>query len=83
GSPEESPDQLHGKHLLQATCYAYAILSQGYETADFAFVRVEQQASANCTQPQVVSYHFEATGLPALEQTICAAHKKASHTTRS
>ncbi|MEG1196888.1 MAG: UvrD-helicase domain-containing protein [Raoultibacter sp.] len=83
GSSEESPDQLQEKHLLQATCYAYAILSQGYETADFAFVRVEQQVSANCTQPQVVSYHFEAAGLLALEQTICAAHKKASHTPRS
>ncbi|MEG2517814.1 MAG: UvrD-helicase domain-containing protein [Raoultibacter sp.] len=77
GSPEESPDQLQDKHLLQATCYACAILSQGVEMIDFAFVRVEQHDAADFAQPQVVAYHFESVDRPNLEKTILAAYKKA------
>ena len=35
GSPGESPAQLHEKHRLQALCYAYALLMQGYESTKF------------------------------------------------
>lgn len=44
GHATESAAWLHEKHLLQATCYAYAVLQQGYERVECAFVRVEQVA---------------------------------------
>lgn len=46
GDASESEAWLHEKHLLQATCYAYAVLQQGYERVECAFVRVEQVAPA-------------------------------------
>lgn len=36
------------------------------------FVRVEQEDPHNPTQPQIVSYHFEQSDLPDIEQTIFA-----------
>ena len=42
GSPAETAEQLHEKHLLQATCYAYAVLMEGYAQVECVFVRVEQ-----------------------------------------
>ena len=43
GRPDEDPAHLHEKHLLQATCYAYVVLCQGYEAVEAVFVRVERQ----------------------------------------
>ncbi|MEG0504681.1 MAG: UvrD-helicase domain-containing protein, partial [Raoultibacter sp.] len=34
GSSAETEDQLHEKHLLQAQCYAYATLGQGFESVE-------------------------------------------------
>ncbi|MEI3232140.1 MAG: PD-(D/E)XK nuclease family protein [Gordonibacter pamelaeae] len=42
GSDAETPAQLNGKHLLQAQCYAYALLSQGFDEAELRSVRVER-----------------------------------------
>ena len=62
GSPEETPEHLQAKHLLQAQCYAYAVLSAGYSRVTLRFVRVERAQS--------VSYAFTASDLPALERAI-------------
>ncbi|MEG2616040.1 MAG: PD-(D/E)XK nuclease family protein, partial [Raoultibacter sp.] len=76
GSSEETLEQLRGKHLLQATCYAYAILTQGVDVVDFAFVRVEQHDAVDSELPQVVSYHFESADLPDLGKAILTAYEK-------
>lgn len=73
GNPDETPEQLHAKHELQATCYAYAVLNQGYRTVEATFVRVEQPDEADPTQPQQVTYRFTQDDLPTLEATIRAA----------
>ncbi|WP_297149941.1 UvrD-helicase domain-containing protein [uncultured Ellagibacter sp.] len=74
GSPGETPTQLHEKHRLQALCYAYALLMQGYESTEFAFVRVEQPDDTKEGQPQQVNYTFTAADLPAIEGEILARY---------
>ena len=74
GSPGETPTQLHEKHRLQALCYAYALLMQGYESTEFAFVRVEQPDDTKKGQPQQVNYTFTAADLPAIEGEILARY---------
>lgn len=74
GSPGETPTQLREKHRLQALCYAYALLMQGYESAQFAFVRVEQPDDTKEGQPQQVNYTFTAADLPAIEGEILARY---------
>ena len=74
GSPGETPAQLHEKHRLQALCYAYALLMQGYESAEFAFVRVEQPDDTKEGQPQQVNYTFSAADLPTIEGEILARY---------
>ena len=74
GSPGETPTQLHEKHRLQALCYAYALLMQGYESTEFAFVRVEQPDDTKEGQPQQVNYTFSAADLPAIEGEILARY---------
>lgn len=43
GSANETEQEIYSKHLLQAQCYAYALLSQGCVRVETAFVRVEQE----------------------------------------
>ena len=74
GSPGETPTQLHEKHRLQALCYAYALLMQGYESTEFSFVRVEQPDDTKEGQPQQVNYTFTAADLPAIEGEILARY---------
>lgn len=74
GSPNETPAQLQEKHRLQALCYAYALLVQGYSGVDFAFVRVEQLDQQKEGQPQQVNYTFAAADLPTIEEEILARY---------
>ena len=74
GSPGETPKQLHEKHRLQALCYAYALLMQGYESTEFAFLRVEQPDDTKEGQPQQVNYTFSAADLPTIEGEILARY---------
>ena len=75
GSPAETPEQLHEKHLLQATCYAYAVLSQGYAQVECVFVRVEQGRADAPSQPQTVRYRFSAADVPAMRQAIVQVYE--------
>ena len=74
GSPDETPDQLADKHLLQAQCYAYATLTSGYDAVDIAFVRVEQSDPATPGQPQQVRYAFAGADVPDLVAAIQHAY---------
>lgn len=76
GSPDESADALRAKHELQASCYAYAALLQGFETVDATFVRVEQEDREYPGQPQCVSYRFTAGDLSSLEARVVQAYGK-------
>lgn len=70
GSATETPKTLHDKHLLQAQCYALAVLRAGFEAVEARFVRVEQPDPIDPAQPQIVSYSFAKDDLPLLEDAI-------------
>ena len=76
GSASETPERLQEKHLLQATCYAYAVLAQGYAAAELAFVRVQQRDREHPDQPQTVRYRFEHGQLQELAERIRDAYAR-------
>lgn len=75
GSPLETPEQLSAKHLLQAQCYAYAALQNGFSHVEAHFIRLEQLADSG--EPQTISYSFDRSNLSELERLILAARKAA------
>ena len=75
GSDEETPEQLHEKHLLQAQCYALALMRQGFKTVEAHFIRVERTSKSDPTQPQVVPYCFTAEDRAALEAAVLSAYE--------
>lgn len=77
GSTAEGAEQLWQKHRLQAQCYAYAALRSGFTSVEATFFRVEQADPDDETQPQVVSYAFDAGDEEALRADIAAARAHA------
>lgn len=75
GSPLETPEQLSAKHLLQAQCYAYAALQNGFSHVEAHFIRLEQLSDSG--EPQTISYSFDRSNLSELERLILAARKAA------
>lgn len=45
GWPGEAACDVREKHRLQATCYAYAVLLQGFASVEAVFVRVEREGA--------------------------------------
>ncbi len=74
GRADESAEDLRRKHVLQASCYAYAIMLQGAREVDVVFVRVERARADDPAQPQCVRYRFTASDLPVLAQAIAEAY---------
>ena len=77
GSAGETAEQLREKHLLQATCYAAAVLNQGYEQVECVFVRVEQASASDGSQPQQLAYRFAARDLSDIMGVIADARAQA------
>ena len=77
GRDDETADELRCKHVLQASCYAYAIMLQGVGEVDAIFVRVERSRADDVSQPQCVRYRFQQEDMPALAQAIAEAHGNA------
>ena len=76
GTADETPEALHDKHLLQAQCYALAVLEAGFSGVDLRFVRVEQRDPLAPNEPQVVPYSFGPDDLPLLRATVIARCRK-------
>lgn len=70
GSAAETADDLLAKHDLQARCYAYVALTQGFDEVELAFVRVEQPDPARPDKPQEVRYRFTHADKQALHELI-------------
>ena len=70
GSAAETADDLLAKHDLQARCYAYVALTQGFDEVELAFVRVEQPDPARPGKPQEVRYRFTHADKQALHELI-------------
>ena len=76
GHADETPDQLAEKHVLQASCYALALLRQGLGEVQATFVRVEQPRAGHPDWPQCVRYRFTAADLPTLEAAVAEAYRR-------
>ena len=79
GSPAETDEQLRGKHRLQGQCYAFAVLSAGFEAVDIAFVRVERDDPAGIDALQQVAYAYIAADLPDLARVIASVRQNSTH----
>ena len=73
GSDGEAPEALRSKHLLQAQCYAYALLRQGCVEVELRFARVEREDAAG--DMQTVTYRFTAEDLDGLAVRILSARR--------
>ena len=61
GTPDETPEQLQGKHALQARVYSDVLHKAGFKTVTVKFVRVEQPDPTifvEPAEPQVVTYNL-------------------------
>lgn len=76
GSAAETTDDLLAKHDLQARCYAYVALTQGFDEVELAFVRVEQPDPARPGKPQEVRYRFTRADTQALHELIRSRYAK-------
>ena len=77
GKAYETEEDLRVKHVLQASCYAYAIMLQGVPTVETAFVRVERSSSNAPDQPQCVRYRFTHEDVPDLASRIASVYARA------
>ncbi len=79
GHQGETLEHLQEKHRLQASCYALAVLLQGFEQVDVVFVRVEQ---IHDKEPQTVKYSFGQDDTPELIQLLtqaCETYRDYTH----
>ncbi len=74
GTDQEDADTLHDKHRLQAQCYAFALLCQGYTSIELRFVRVERDDGKG--NPQEVHYRYNRSDIQKLEQDILVARSE-------
>lgn len=79
GSPTETDEQLRDKHRLQGQCYAFAVLSAGFDAVDIAFVRVERDDPAGVDALQQVAYAYTAADLPDLARVIVSVRQNSTH----
>lgn len=70
GNARETHQHLLKKHALQAYCYAYALLLEGFERVDIDFVRVEQPSLHNPANAQTISYCFTRENLEHIQTNI-------------
>ena len=74
GRADETEGELAEKHVLQAACYALAIMKQGIGSVEAVFVRVERPRADAFDQPQCVRYRFESEDIAELAQAITATY---------
>ena len=76
GRDDEIAADLRCKHVLQASCYAYAVMLQGVAEVDAVFVRVERPRDDDSNQPQCVRYRFVKDDIPQLARVIAEAYAR-------
>lgn len=76
GLKEETQEHIYSKHLFQAQCYAYALLSSGYNAVEANFIRVEQCDPSDDRQPQVVTYRFDMDDMKDIRGVIVDSYDR-------
>lgn len=66
------------KHLLQAQCYAYALLREGFSRVVGTFIRVDFLAQDSETGVDSVSYSFDKSDTSKLKKAVLAAYAMCS-----
>ncbi len=74
GSSDETYEEIREKHLLQAQCYALALLESGFRSVEAHFIRVEQHDRENPNEPQMMKYSFRIDDMDALHDAIASAY---------
>ncbi len=74
GHADETEERLYRKHVLQASCYAWALIRQGVREVRTSFVRVERSREGDAHEPQCVWYRFSADDEKTLETAIAQAY---------
>lgn len=72
GRADETAQELHEKHGLQAICYAYALMKEGFSEIDMDFVRVEHEDALGDDALQTVSFHFKRSDFLHLQEVIAS-----------
>ena len=76
GRFDDAPDDILERHRLQATCYAFAALSSGYDRVEATFVYVEQPDWHRDREPRCVVYSFDAADLDGMRDLLEAIHAR-------
>ncbi len=74
GSAAEPEAHLRAKHMLQAQCYALALIERGCPSVDAYFARVEQDDPRCAGEPQTVGYTFCRDQADQLKRSILEAY---------
>ena len=77
GSDEETPEQLHEKHRLQAQCYALALIRQGFKRSRRISFVWSVRARAIPHNRRKVTYRFTAEDRATLERRSCPLMRRA------
>lgn len=59
-------DAMRQAHQMQAMCYAYALLSAGFETVEALFIHVETPSQEDASSPAIVKYSFGSDSIQEL-----------------
>lgn len=78
GSLLETAEEVYQKHLLQAQCYAYALLREGFSRVVGTFIRVDFLAQDSETGVDSVSYSFDKSDTSKLKKAVLAAYAMCS-----
>ena len=78
GSLLETAEEVYQKHLLQAQCYAYALLREGFSRVVGTFIRVDFLAQDSETEVDSVSYSFDKSDTSRLKKAVFAAYAMCS-----
>lgn len=89
GHAGQSAEELHAKHLLQAQCYAFAVLARGFSRVELCFARVERPCAPDGgmressvlpqdgpMEPEYVRYAFDGKDRGALAAAIVDAYRR-------
>ncbi len=74
GSSDETYEEIREKHLLQAQCYALALLESGFRSVEAHFIRVEQHDRENPNEPQMMKYSFRRDDMDVLHDAVVSAY---------
>ena len=75
GTFSETAEEVYQKHLLQAQCYSYALLKEGFSNVIGVFIRVDFLTQEPLSCVDSVTYSFDESNQKHLREAIFAAYE--------